>query len=52
VVIVGSRDNSLKPKPKPSSTHKVAGLGAKYGGITGTANCSSDAAAFAGPLSP
>ena len=52
VVIVGSRDNSLKPKPKPSPTHKVAGLSAKYGGITGTANCRSDAAAFAGPLSP
>jgi hypothetical protein len=52
VVIVGSRDNSLKPKPKPSTTHKVAGLSAKYGGITGTANCRSDAASFAGPLSP
>jgi LCP family protein required for cell wall assembly len=52
VVIVGSRDNSLKPKPKPSPAHKVAGLSAKYGGITGTANCRSDAAAFAGPLSP
>src|SRR5215469_14247173 len=52
VVIVGSRDNSLKPKPKPSTTHKVAGLSEKYGGITGTANCRSDGAAFAGPLSP
>ena len=52
VVIVGSRDNSLKPKPKPSTSHKVAGLSAKYGGITGTANCRSDAASFAGPLSP
>jgi LCP family protein required for cell wall assembly len=52
VVIVGSRDNSLRPKPKPSTTHKVAGLSAKYGGINGTANCRSDAASFAGPLSP
>ncbi len=52
VVIAGSRDNSLKPKPKPSPGHQVAGLSARYGGITGTANCRSDTGAFTGPLSP
>jgi LCP family protein required for cell wall assembly len=51
-VILGSRDSSLKPKPKPSATHQVAGLSAKDGGITGAAKCRSDTAAFAGPLSP
>jgi LCP family protein required for cell wall assembly len=52
VVILGSRDNSLKPKPKPSDARKVAGLSGKYGGINATANCRSDSGAFAGPLSP
>lgn len=52
VLIVGSRDNSLKPKPKPSPAHKVAGLSSKYGGINATAGCRSDTGAFAGPLSP
>lgn len=52
VVILGSRDNSLKPKPKPSDSRKVAGLSGKYGGISATANCRSDSGAFAGPLSP
>jgi LCP family protein required for cell wall assembly len=52
VVILGSRDNSLKPKPKPSDSRKVAGLSGKYGGINATANCRSDSGAFAGPLSP
>jgi LCP family protein required for cell wall assembly len=52
VVILGSRGGSLKPKPKPSDSHKVAGLSSKYGGINATANCRSDTGAFAGPLSP
>jgi LCP family protein required for cell wall assembly len=52
VLVVGARDNGLKAKPKPSAAHKVADLSSKYGGFTGTANCRSDAAAFAGPLSP
>jgi LCP family protein required for cell wall assembly len=52
VLIVGSRDSSLKPKAKPSAAHEVANLSSKYGGITGDASCRSDAAAFAGPLSP
>ena len=52
VLIVGTRDSSLKAKPKPSAAHRVADLSSKYGGFTGTANCRSDAAAFAGPLSP
>ena len=52
VLIVGAKDNTLKPKPKPSPGHKVAGLSSKYGGIDATANCRSDAGAFAGPLSP
>jgi len=52
VLIVGTRDNALKAKPKPSATHKVADLSSKYGGISGTANCHSDTGAFAGPLSP
>jgi LCP family protein required for cell wall assembly len=52
VVILGSRDSSLKPKPKPSDSRKVAGLSGKYGGINATANCRSDSGAFAGPLSP
>jgi hypothetical protein len=51
-LILGSRDSSLKPKTKPSAAHQVAGLSSKDGGITGTANCRSDAGAFAGPLSP
>jgi hypothetical protein len=51
-LILGSRDSSLKPKRKPSAAHQVAGLSSKDGGITGTANCRSDAGAFAGPLSP
>jgi len=52
VLIVGTRDSSLKAKPRPSAAHRVADLSSKYGGFTGTANCRSDAAAFAGPLSP
>jgi LCP family protein required for cell wall assembly len=52
VLIVGARDNSLKAKPKPSPEHQVAHLSSKYGGYNGTANCRSDNAAFAGPLSP
>src|SRR6516165_352603 len=52
LLILGSRDSSLKPRPKPSQAHQVAGLSSKDGGITGTANCRSDAGAFAGPLSP
>ena len=52
VLIVGTRDSSLKAKPKPSAAHKVADLSSKYGGFSGAANCHSDAAAFAGPLSP
>jgi len=52
LLILGSRDSSLKPRPKPSAAHEVAGLSAKDGGISGTASCRSDAAAFAGPLSP
>ena len=51
-LILGSRDSSLKPRPRPSAAHQVAGLSSKDGGITGTANCRSDAGAFAGPLSP
>jgi LCP family protein required for cell wall assembly len=51
-LILGSRDSSLQPKPKPSAAHKVAGLSSKDGGITGAASCRSDAGAFAGPLSP
>jgi LCP family protein required for cell wall assembly len=52
VLIVGSRDSSLKPKPKPSAAHQVTDLSSKDGGITGNASCRSDTAAFAGPLSP
>jgi LCP family protein required for cell wall assembly len=52
VLILGSRDDSLKPAPKPSSAHQVAGLSSKYGGINATANCRSDNSAFQGPLSP
>jgi hypothetical protein len=52
VLITGSRDSTLKAKPKPSAAHKVANLSTKYGGISGTANCHSDTGAFAGPLSP
>jgi LCP family protein required for cell wall assembly len=52
VLVVGARDNSLKAAPKQSAAHRVADLSSKYGGYTGTANCRSDAAAFAGPLSP
>ena len=53
-LILGSRDSSLKPKPKakPSPAHQVAGLSSKDGAITGAATCRSDAGAFAGPLSP
>ena len=51
-LILGSRDSSLKPKPKPSAAHQVAGLASKDGGITGAASCRSDIGAFAGPLSP
>jgi hypothetical protein len=47
-----TRDSSLNAKPRPSAAHQVADLSSKYGGITGNANCRSDAAAFAGPLSP
>jgi LCP family protein required for cell wall assembly len=35
-----------------TTAHKVAGLSTKYGGISATASCRSDAGAFAGPLSP
>jgi hypothetical protein len=51
-LILGVKDNALKPKPKQSAAHKVAGLGTKYGGTTGNATCSSDNGAFKGPLSP
>jgi LCP family protein required for cell wall assembly len=51
-LILGSRDDSLKPAPKPSSEHKVAKLSSKYGGTNGAANCRSDTSAFSGPLSP
>jgi LCP family protein required for cell wall assembly len=51
-VILGTRDNALKPKPKQSAAHKVAALSSKYGGTTGNASCSSDTGAFQGPLSP
>jgi LCP family protein required for cell wall assembly len=51
-LILGARDNSLTPKPKPSTAHQVAGLSSKDGGISGAASCRSDAGAFAGPLSP
>jgi LCP family protein required for cell wall assembly len=55
-LIVGSRYNGLKaqapkPSPKPSGS-PVANLAQNYGGITGTASCSSDTGAFQGPLSP
>ena len=46
------RDSSLKPKPRRSAAHRVAGLSSKDGGITGATSCRSDAGAFAGPLSP
>jgi hypothetical protein len=51
-LILGSRDSSLKRGPKHSHSQNVAGLSSKDGGITGAASCRSDAAAFAGPLSP
>ncbi|HEV2374888.1 MAG TPA: LCP family protein [Streptosporangiaceae bacterium] len=55
-LIVGSRYNGLKasgPKksPQPSGS-PVANLAKTYGGITGTASCTSDTAAFQGPLTP
>jgi LCP family protein required for cell wall assembly len=51
-LILGTKANTLKPKPKQSTAHQVASLSSKYGGTTGNANCSSDKAAFQGPLSP
>lgn len=47
-LILGANFTALGPKAKPA----VSGLARKYGGITGTANCQSDTAAFQGPLSP
>jgi LCP family protein required for cell wall assembly len=51
-VILGTRASTLKSAPKASAASQVARLGSKYGGNTGTATCSSDKAAFQGPLSP
>jgi LytR cell envelope-related transcriptional attenuator len=51
-MILGTRASTLKPGPKASAASQVAGLGSKYGGSTGTANCRSDTGAFQGPLSP
>ena len=51
-VILGSKDNTLKPKPKQSAARQVASLSSKYGGTTGNANCTSVNGAFKGPLSP
>ena len=39
------------PAPR-SSRSPVSNLAQSYGGITGSASCTSDSAAFAGPLSP
>jgi LCP family protein required for cell wall assembly len=51
-LILGTKDNTLKPKPKQSAAGKVAKLSSKYGGNTGNASCTSDNGAFLGPLSP
>jgi LCP family protein required for cell wall assembly len=55
-LIVGSSFSALAPRPSRSSTHSparsVSKLAKSDGGITGSASCTSDAEAFAGPLSP
>ncbi len=47
---------SATPSPSPSPTQSpkatVGNLAQNYGGITGSASCTSDSGAFAGPLSP
>ena len=48
--------SSATPSPSPSPTRSsrapVSNLAHAYGGTSGSASCSSDSAAFAGPLSP
>lgn len=55
-LIVGSSFSALAPKPSPSSARSpgksVGKLAKSDGGITGSASCTSDSGAFAGPLSP
>lgn len=55
-LILGSSFSALAPKPPPSSPRSsrkaVSKLANSYGGITGGTSCTSDAGAFAGPLSP
>jgi LCP family protein required for cell wall assembly len=55
-LIVGSSFTTLAARPSPASAAggaKAAGqLAEADGGITGSASCTSDAGAFAGPLSP
>jgi LCP family protein required for cell wall assembly len=51
----GSQTSTAQPSSSPSasaSSSAVANLAASNGGITAAAACSSDASAFAGPLSP
>jgi LCP family protein required for cell wall assembly len=50
-LILGASFKALAPKPKPAAP-PVSGLAKKYGGITGSASCHADTAAFQGPLSP
>ena len=59
-LILGSSFTALATHPSASrahaasrsSAHAVGGLAKSYGGITGSASCKSDAAAFTGPNSP
>jgi LCP family protein required for cell wall assembly len=56
ILIVGSSFRALAPKRLSSSAHSsgksLTRLAESDGGITGSASCTSDADAFAGPLSP
>ncbi|HEY6278023.1 MAG TPA: LytR C-terminal domain-containing protein, partial [Streptosporangiaceae bacterium] len=52
-LIVGSSFTALAPAAHPASSGRpVTSLAHDYGGISANASCRSDAAAFAGPLSP
>jgi LCP family protein required for cell wall assembly len=50
-VASASPSHPATPAPRPSRT-PVSNLAHNYGGITGSASCTSDSGAFAGPLSP
>ncbi len=55
-LIIGSSYTGLAPRSphphRPQPRPSPGSLAATYGGITGGASCTSDASAFAGPLSP